>query len=276
LELTESRPRGTSGRRATGAEPLGTVDKAIDVLFHLHGAGGPEGVTAIGRTLSMPKSSVHRLLAALLRRGLVERDDRGRYRPGVGLVALGLGVLEREPVVVAARPILEQCAEEVGETFFLVAARAGALVVLDKAEGTGFLRAAPRVGSTVPVNATAVGKLYLAFSPGDLDAHAVEERARFTDRTLVDAVALARDVEAVSESGVARNCDEWIPGLSVLAAPVWLGERLAAAVALAAPSPRLHELGEQALAQRVRAAAARITRRLSGPSSDPIFAGPPA
>ena len=90
-------------------ESLGSVEKAIDVLFHLHRQPGAQGVTAIGRALGMPKSSVHRLLAALARRELVERDERGRYRPGIGLVALGLGALAHEPVVLAARAVLEAC-----------------------------------------------------------------------------------------------------------------------------------------------------------------------
>ena len=89
-------------------ESLGSVEKAVDVLFHLHGESSPQGVTAIGRALGLPKSSAHRLLAALSRRGLVERDERGRYRTGIGLVALGLGALESEPIVVAARPVLEE------------------------------------------------------------------------------------------------------------------------------------------------------------------------
>jgi IclR family acetate operon transcriptional repressor len=261
------RGRAPRSPRSSG-DALGTVDKAIDVLFHLHRAGGAEGVSAIGRALSIPKSSVHRLLAVLTRRGLVERDHQGQYRPAVGLVALGLGVLEREPVVSAARPVLEQCAEAVGETFFLVGARAGGLVVLDKAEGNGFLRAAPRVGSVVPAHATAVGKLYLAFAPGDLELAAQGARTRFTDRTLTRDKALAVDVAAVAQSGLARNRDEWISGLSVLAAPVWIGERMAACVALAAASARMDELGEDALTTRVRSAAERITERLSGPALD--------
>ena len=65
--------------------PLATVDKAIDVLFELHTAGSSVGVTALGRALGLPKSSTHRLLSALRRRGLVERDERGRYLPGIGL-----------------------------------------------------------------------------------------------------------------------------------------------------------------------------------------------
>jgi DNA-binding IclR family transcriptional regulator len=240
------------------------VEKAIDVLFHLHGSPEPAGVTAIGRALGMPKSSVHRLLAALSRRGLVERDERGRYRPGVGLVALGLGVLEREPVVVAARPVLEAYAVSVGETFFLVAARAGQLVVLDKAEGTGFLRAAPRVGSAVPPHATAVGKLYLAYAPEQLDHERDPGAQAFTDRTLIDHAALEHEVEEVRRDGHAYNRDEWIPGLSVIAAPVWIGERLVGAVALAAASTQLANIGTDVLASRVAEAARKITARLDG------------
>jgi DNA-binding IclR family transcriptional regulator len=251
-------------------EQLGTVDKAVDVLFHLHRAQAPRGVTEIGRALGLPKSSAHRLLAALARRGLVERDDHSRYRPGMALVALGLGVLEREPVAVAAQPVLEGQAREVGETFFLVAARASELRVLGKAEGTGFLRAAPRVGSTVPVHATAVGKLYLAFAPTAVALPAVLER--FTSRTPTGEPQLKAAVERARRRGYAESRAEWIPGLSVLAAPVFAsGQRLVAAVALAAASPRLQELGSELVANRVLAAAAVIADRLEveSPASAP-------
>jgi DNA-binding IclR family transcriptional regulator len=239
------------------------VEKAIDVLFHLHGSSEPQGVTAVGRALGLPKSSAHRLLGALGRRGLVERDGRGRYRPGIGLVALGVGTLDREPVVEAARPVLECEAEALGETLFLAAARAGRIHILDKVEGPGFLRAAPRIGSLVPVGATAVGKLHLAFAPESV----VEDPApRFTERTL-GARALAREVEAVRERGWAANRDEWQPGLSAVAAPVFLGARLVAAVAAAAPSARLAEEDLPAVADRVRDAAARVSARLGGAAS---------
>jgi DNA-binding IclR family transcriptional regulator len=210
----------------------------------------------------MPKSSAHRLLAALARRGLVERDDGGRYRPGIGLVALGLGALEREPVVMAARPELEAEARRLGETAFLVAARAGRLLVLDKAEGTGFLRAAPRIGAEVPVHATAVGKLFLAFGPDQVaEPPALEP---FTARTSATREALARQVARARERGFAENREEWIPGLAVLAAPIVAHGRLQGAVAVAAPVNRFEALGRDALAERVVAAAARTAARLAG------------
>jgi DNA-binding IclR family transcriptional regulator len=241
----------------------GTVEKAVEVLFHLHAEPEPRGVTEIGRSLGLPKSSAHRLLAALGRRGLVERDDRGRYRPGFGLVALGVGVLESEPVVAAARPVLEQAASSLGETCFLVGARAERLVVLDKAEGTGFLRAAPTIGASVPVHATAVGKLFLAFEPDAVPAPSAPFEA-FTEHTLTAAEALATEVAAVRSSGFAESREEWTPGLSVLAAPVLRGARLVAAVAVAAPSQRYLALGSETIEANTRAAAERIAARLEG------------
>lgn len=242
-----------------------TVEKALDILFHLHATATPQGVSAIGRSLGLPKSSAHRLLAALGRRGLVEQTESGRYRPGSALIALGLGVLEREPVVEAARRVLEAEARSLGETCFLVAARSGELIVLDKCEGSGFLRASPQVGARVPVHATAVGKLYLALAPEQVTA-SVDPEA-FTPETLVDSARIAAAVTETRQRGWAANHEEWIRGLSVLAAPIRVADRMIASVAIAVPSARASELGEAHLVECVLRAAAEIEARLTaGPA----------
>jgi DNA-binding IclR family transcriptional regulator len=244
-------------------DALGTVDKAVDVLFRLSAEPSPQGVSDLGRALGLPKSSVHRLLASLARRGLVERDERGRYRPGIALLALGLGALEREPLAAAARPLLEAETRALGETAFLVVARAGRLLVLEKAEGAGFLRAAPRVGAEVPVHATAVGKLFLAHAPDRVSAPA-PPLERFTPRTPRSADELARAVRRARERGYAESREEWIPGMSVVAAPVLAGGRMHGAIAVAAPTPRLAALGRAEVARRVSAVAASLAAKLEG------------
>jgi len=171
-----------------------------------------------------------------------------------------VGVLEREPVVAAARPVLESYAERLGETIFLAGARAGRIVVLDKVEGTGFLRASPRVGEEIPAHATAIGKLFLAFArdqvrlPDTLDA--------FTPRTRARASDLAREVERVRAAGFAENREEWIPGLAGLAAPVRIGERMLAALAVSGPAARMRERAR--FAAGITAAAAEVAARLQG------------
>lgn len=246
----------------------GTIDKALELLFHLHEQPASRGVSDLGRALKLPKSTAHRLLTSLSRRGLVERDGLGRYRPGIALVALGLGVLEREPLVEASRPVLERTAETLGETIFLSGARAGRLYVLDKQEGSGFLRAAPRVGSEIPAHATAIGKLYLAFAPDEL-RRAEPPLHVFTPATLVDPRLLERDLERVRAAGFAEMRDEWIPGLAGVAAPIRLGERLFGAIALAAPSPHFTGARQRAFREGVLAAAAEIETRVTGGRKTP-------
>jgi DNA-binding IclR family transcriptional regulator len=232
-----------------------TVEKALDVLFHLHDAGSALGLSEIGRALDLPKSSCHRLLASLVNREMVERDDAGHYRPGLALLSLGIGAQSREPVVSAARPILEEESMALGETVFVVGLRHGQLRVLDKVEGSGFLRAAPGVGDVVPDDVTAVGKLY-----------------RILGDTALPRTDAAREVSGVEETevqrrGYAMNRDAWIDGLSVLAVPIWQEggssqRRMVAALALASASARFDVLGGGVIADRLLAAADRVGDRL--------------
>ncbi len=252
-----------------------SIDRAIDLLFHLHEQAQPRGVSEIARALGLPKSTVHRLLQALARRGLVEPES-GRYAPGAGLVALGLGAQERDPVVAAARPVLDEEARALGETVFLMAPRSTGMLVLDKAEGVGFLRAAPRLGEVVPLHATAAGKLAFAFAPERFPLESAGFEG-FTERTLRDRETLRVEVERVRKQGFAENHGEWIDGLSVVAAPVLLdvaagGRRLIAVLAVAAATPRLRGLGTARVARRAVEAARRVQLRLTGEPTHPARA----
>lgn len=241
------------------------IDKALDVLFHLHASPLALGVSELGRSLSLPRSSAHRLLSSLKRRALVEQDSAGRYRPGIGLIALASGVLDRDPLVAAARPVLEAGAESLGDTFFLVAARAARLLVLDKAEGSGVLRASPRLGSEVPVHATAVGKLYLALAPEQIAAADTGAgRQRFTEHTVADDEALRAEARAAAARGYATNRQEWLEGLYVVAAPILVGGRMVGAICAALPSTRMEQLAESDVAARVTSAADQVARRMRG------------
>ncbi len=240
------------------------VDKALDVLFYLHEERDARGVSDVSRALAIPKSTAHRLLAALRRRALVEQDDSGRYRPGVGVLTLAGGLLDREPLVAAAHGVLEKEAADFGETFFLVAARSGKLLVIEKAEGNGVLRVSPAIGSEIPARATAVGKLYMAHGPDQL---VQEEPTRFTEHTIVDSRRLAREVEHARKRGYALNRQEWIEGLGVVAAPILAGDAIKGAVCTAMSSNRLGLLDIDEVAQRVMGAAARIASRMEGSNS---------
>jgi len=233
-------------------ERSGTVDKALRVLEVLHSARAPLSLAELSRELSMPKPTTHRLLASLLHAALVEQQADARYALGVGLVRLGLGALALDPVVRACESELERAAHELGETFFLVKARAGRLVVLSKVEGTGMLRVAPDVGSEVPVEVTASGRLYMAFAPQLLAGN--------PGTTRVSAAAVKR----ARARGYDVNEAEWLPGLSVVAAPILSNGELLGCVTCAGPAVRLDAARLKIAISATCGVAGRVSRSLQG------------
>ncbi len=233
-------------------ERSGTVDKALRVLEVLHQARAPLALSELSRALGIPKPTTHRLLASLLKAALVEQQLDARYALGVGLVRLGLGALALDPVVRACESELERAAHELGETFFLVKARGGRLVVLSKVEGTGMLRVAPDVGSEVPVEVTASGRLYMAFARQLLAGSPCASR--------VSAAAVKR----ARSRGYDVNEAEWLPGLSVVAAPNLSGGELLGCITCARPAVRLTAARLKTAIVATCGVAERVSRSLQG------------
>ncbi|HEX5657273.1 MAG TPA: helix-turn-helix domain-containing protein, partial [Polyangiales bacterium] len=198
----------------------------------------------------LPKPTLHRLLASLAAHDLVEQQEEGRYALGVGLVRLGLGAQAVDPFVRVARGELERAVRAFGETFFLVAARAGRLVVLDKVEGPGLLRAAPAIGTEVPADVTASGRLYLGIAPEALTENAQTRRVT------------KRAIERAVEQGFDLNDGAWIEGMFVVAAPVVALGRMFGTVACAAVASQLAGERRDEAIQRTRKLAERISRAL--------------
>jgi DNA-binding IclR family transcriptional regulator len=236
-------------------ERAGTVDKALSVLEALRGAEAPESLAALSSVLQMPKATLHRLLASLAQHELVEQRADGRYALGVGLMRLGLAAQGLDPFVRAARVELEREVQAFNETFFLVGARAGRLFVLDKVEGSGLLRAAPNIGSEVPVETTASGRLYLGLSPATLGSDAGARVPRIA-------------VERAVTQGYDLNQGEWIAGLTVVAAPVVALGRMFGTVACGGAASQLSGARLEEAVHRTRDVTARIVRVLSGQRSE--------
>ena len=133
-----------------------------------------------------------------------------------------------------------------------VKARGGRLVVLSKVESTGMLRVAPDVGSEVPVEVTASGRLYLAFAPELLAGNPGAAR--------VSAAAVKR----ARNRGYDVNQAEWLPGLTVVAAPILSSGELMGCVTCAGPAVRLEGARLKQAIEATCGVAERVSRSLQG------------
>jgi hypothetical protein len=84
----------------------------------------------------------------------------------------------------------------------------------------------------------------------------------FTGQTPGARADLEREVAKAKKRGWATNRDEWIPGMTVVAAPVLLRDRMLGCMVIAAPSSRVDSTHLAALAARVVKAATDIASRL--------------
>lgn len=246
-----------------------SVDRAISILQVL-ARRGVTGVTAIGRELSLNKSTVSRLLGTLQARGLVEHvPGRGGYRLDYGVVLLAEGASRKPDLVLTSREICAELAEDLGETVNVIVLEGGRSVTIDQVIGSASLTTVNWVGRRDPLHVTSSGKVFLAeMSPTELDQHLAGGLERFTEHTIVDPAVLRAQLAQVRERGYGWAVEEQEVGLVAIAAPVRaLDGRLIAAISLSGPTFRLSEEMIPELAVRVQAAAARISERNGHPKA---------
>jgi IclR family transcriptional regulator, acetate operon repressor len=240
-----------------------SVHRAISILqvLAIHGA---VGVTEIAVELSVHKSTVFRLLATLEARGLVEQNgERGRYRLAYGVVQLATGATKMDDLSLLSRPICRQLAETVRETVNVVVHDGRAVISIDQVLGAPAVTTVNWVGQRTPMHATSAGKVFMAhMDPEQLDALLEEGLETYTPHTIVDPVAVKRELALIRERGYAYTMDEHEIGLAAIGAPIrTLDGHVIAAVTASGPTFRMNEDTIPGLAEHVLSAAAEISQR---------------
>ena len=107
--------------------PSGTqaVDRAARLLTEVMHSPGSVTFTELAATTGLAKSTTSRLLLALERNGLVQRDDHGRFRPGEMFVSFAWRGGAEAGLAELAQPFLERLGEQSGETINLGVERDG-------------------------------------------------------------------------------------------------------------------------------------------------------
>src|SRR5438477_9479592 len=143
-----------------------SVDRALDLLEALVAADGEVSITALATRTGLHVSTVHRLLATLLRRGYVRQNpETSRYYAGAKLATLAEGRSRYGELRVRARPILRAITESTRETANLVVLDDAAAVYIETVPSPQVVRLFTAVGNRVPLHATGAGKCLLAALP---------------------------------------------------------------------------------------------------------------
>jgi IclR family acetate operon transcriptional repressor len=256
--------------------PVGSVARAVALLEALSDSGAGLGVNELARRIGVNASTASRLLSTLEAAGIVQRSGAGPYRLGLRLVHYADRVLGQLDVRQLARPLLAGLAARTGETATLSVPSGGEAVTVDFVPAGSSVVSMARLGRPSILHATAVGKVVLAFegsSGGSVGAAGAGPLTAFTDRTIVDAGALATEVGAVRERGYAEAVGERESDLVAVAAPVFgRGGELAAILGIQGPLSRMSAAVRRAVRGPLIDAATELGGLIGGvPRAD----GPP-
>lgn len=236
-----------------------SVEIAMTVLLTLEQGGRPMSLTQLSTAAGMQPSKVHRYLVSLGRVGLVSQSPTsGLYDLGPSLRRLGAAALQRMDEVSIASDHLPQLRDRTGQSVNLAVWGDDGPVIVRWDYGTHALPITVRVGATLPLLTSSVGRVYLAYLPSALTLPVLH--AQTSDPAGRDGLAVADIVAAVRRDGLASTAGGVIPGIYSVAAPVFTtGGQPPLAVSVALPE----RLADAALLQAVTAALLDTTRAIS-------------
>lgn len=262
--------RESGGPARTGVQAADTVLSVLETVAY---ADEPIGVTHVAGAVGIAKSAAFRHLRTLLDRGYLVQDpvsSRFRLGPKVSLLArMAPGGGDLATII---QPALREARDISGLSVVLSTPTPQGAFVLTTVSGMQPVDIGVRVGSSLPLHASAQGKIFLAFgSPGLLDRLLASPRQAFTAHTITAAAALKAEVARVRAQGYAVAPEEVLLGVNALAAPVLDPQGVIdAAVALVgsiqhiAAQPRAQLLRIiQDLARRAEHLIAKSTSRLA-------------
>lgn len=192
-------------------------------------------LTEISAVADLPLSTTHRLVGELVDAGMLSRSANGGIQLGLRLwaIAQNTGRQLRD----TARPYVQDLFSLTGETSQLAIRDGNMSLYIDRVYGTKRIARASRVGGRLPLHATAVGKVILAFSESWVaDAYLELPLQQMTAHTRSNPKQLREELERVREKGYATTNEEVRLGTSSIAVPVFHTGRLGCSIGLVIPT----------------------------------------
>jgi len=242
-----------------------SVKKAFAILSVISSSKDGLGVSELAKALKMAKSTVHGMTSALEELGAVMRDPlTKKYKLGFTLLEIGRSAYSQIDLRSSARPVMEELMDKTRTSVFLGILNWDHVTVLDIVESSQDLKITAPVGTTMPMFAGAVGKVFLASMEEEQALKIVKSKGlpRFTDNSIVDTALYFQELRQVRENGFAVDDEEYILGVRAVASPLMGLGQLRSAIWTVGFKASLDEHKMNTLTGETHKAAKAISRRI--------------
>ncbi len=236
------------------ARPLSSVLKCFDLLELIAQANGPLRLADLARESNESRATTYQRLLTLTTAGWVERLSDGTYRLSLRACRFANTALEQAGLGERALPALEKLTERTGETSSLVALESDRIVIAQRVESRGMLRADLRVGSELSFVESGSGQIWVSFGPPDL--------AERLNQKGIETIPPHRSADIREKGYTVSGGGRTLAGIAVIAVPV-LSKQGECLFSLSLVGPDNRFKPETAIAD-IKQAAGEIGTLLSG------------
>jgi DNA-binding IclR family transcriptional regulator len=200
--------------------PSTVTGRAFAVLESFDAAHRRQSLAAIARRTELPLTTVHRLVHELERFSALTRGADGDYEIGSKIWRLGTLASVHFELREVALPYMEDV-YELGNDAVQVAVLDGLrCLVVDRIAGSRTISVLSKPGSRLPLHATGVGKVLLAFGGQELQDAVLGSLDRYTDQTITNWASLKAQLSTIMSQGFAVTREELAPGATSVAVPL--------------------------------------------------------
>jgi DNA-binding IclR family transcriptional regulator len=244
-------------------EREGTVARVAQLLRHLAEGDDHQSVTALAQAVSLPPSTVHRLLQLLKQQGMVQFDPATRaYGVGMEFYRLSAHVVKKVQIPAVARPFMVDLVSKCNETCLLgiYLPAVSKMMFAEKVDPTHPVRYVINMHRPSPLVWGATGRAILAFlPPAEIQkALAEAEPSPVTGETPQPQV-LQRELAEIRSRWYAVTAGQKTPGAVAIAAPIFGPDGTVGDLCLTIPQFRYDQGREQELASLLVGSAMRLS-----------------
>jgi DNA-binding IclR family transcriptional regulator len=196
------------------------TSRALDLL----GAFDPDHrsltLSTLSRRSGIPLATAHRLVGELTKWGALARLPSGDYVIGRRLWDLGLLAPVQAGLRQAASPFLHDLYGATLATVHLAVRDGTEVLYIDRLSGHISVPVVSKIGSRLPMHATGVGKILLAYAPESVRAEVLGHLTRVTPYTITQPARLLDQLRRVRTDGFATTGEEMSLGACSVAVPV--------------------------------------------------------
>lgn len=215
---------GTSAERSETPrrKRVSGMDRALQILDHLYQTEKPWTAYAIAKAIGAPISTTYAIIDDLIERGLLTQRGENTVWLGPRLYHYGLAYAHSLDFLSAATHEMHELCREVDETVQVCGRDGDHMVVLAMADGPGHFRVTSEVGTRVPLNWTASGRLLVGHLPDDERLALFQKSAKTspTKRAETDPAVLARLSHEALEDRLSIQISETDFLVSCVASPI--------------------------------------------------------